>query len=137
MIERPSQKWQRTTTEQVERIARGEIDEDHAEAWAVRLWPAAPVAKIDEVLAVYEADIAALAESGAVPGDEAVLVAAEKAVTGLNEIDLEHGLIETGEREELCEYVDAVPRSQGVDMAALARRHGFDDGDLAGLWRDW
>jgi hypothetical protein len=37
----------------------------------------------------------------------------------------------------LCEYIQAVPEAHGVDVSAMAARHGFDDGDLAGLWRDW
>ncbi|MFE3459644.1 hypothetical protein ACFXKD_19050 [Nocardiopsis aegyptia] len=133
MMTRPSRAWRETKKDVAAEVAAGTCEEN----WAERLWPDAPVEAIDVVLADYEADVAALVADGGVPGDAAVLAVAERAVTRINAVDHEHGMIETTERERLCEYIQAVPEAHGVDVTAMAARHGFDDGDLAGLWRDW
>ncbi|KOX22264.1 hypothetical protein [Nocardiopsis sp. NRRL B-16309] len=133
MMMRPSRVWRETKKDVAAEVAAGTCEEN----WAEHLWPDAAVEAIDAVLADYEADVAALVADGALPGDTAVLAAAERAVTRINAVDHEHGMIETGERERLCEYIWAVPAGHGVDLTAMAARHGFDEGDLAGLWRDW
>jgi hypothetical protein len=133
MMERPSRVWRGTKEKVAAEVAAGTV----ARNWADVLWPDAAVDAVDAVLADYEADVAALVADGRVPGDADVLAAAERAVTRLNAVDAEHALIETTEREHLCEYIQAVPEAHGVDVSAMAARHGFDDGDLAGLWRDW
>jgi hypothetical protein len=133
MMERPSRVWRGTKEKAAAEVAAGTV----ARNWAESLWPDAAVDAVDAVLADYEADVAALVAGGRVPGDADVLAAAERAVSRLNAVDHEHAVIETGEREQLCEYIQAVPEAHGVDVSAMAARHGFDDGDLAGLWRDW
>ena len=133
MMMRPSLAWRETKKDVAAEVAAGTCEEN----WAEDLWPEAAVEAVDAVLADYETDVAALAAGGRVPGDTDVLAAAERAVTRLNAVDVEHVVIETTEREELCEYVEAVPEAHGVDVESMAARHGFDYGDLAGLWRDW
>jgi hypothetical protein len=56
--------------------------------------------------------------------DEAVMAAVERVVVSLNDIDEEHGAIETGEREELCEYIVMRPggRRGGRGRAGRAAR---------------
>ena len=58
----------------------------------------------------------------------------EKAVLALNDLndEIDGSLIETGEREELCELIDQITVASGLDPA--------DFGDGAGIadeWRDW
>jgi hypothetical protein len=57
----------------------------------------------------------------------------------LNEINGDHdgAGYETDERYELCEYISACLAEAGVDVGALAARHGLDPADIAGQWRDW
>ncbi|MBB4755077.1 hypothetical protein [Actinoplanes lobatus] len=49
---------------------------------------------------------------------------------GLNIADGPYGAIETGERKELAEYIDAVLTTAGVDVAALTARRGRHRGEL-------
>jgi hypothetical protein len=92
------------------------------------------LAATDAVLGTYEAEVAGL-DSAA--GDEEVLAAVRRVVLALNAVDAEHGAYCTIEREDLCEYIDAVLAERGVDVAALAGRNGMDGDDIAGEWRDW
>lgn len=69
--------------------------------------------------------------------DEAVWAAVERVVLGLNAADESHGAIETGEREELAEYIDAVLTNAGVDVAALTVRRGLSRAERTDFWRDW
>lgn len=103
------------------------------EAYAAKLWPADFTAAVDAVLEVYEHDAAALDPLA----DEAVWAVVERVVLGLNAADESHGAIETGEREEFAEYIDAVLTGAGVDVAALTARRGISRGELTDSWRDW
>src|SRR5690349_4335949 len=102
MIERPSQRWQRRVADQEAAVAAGTLPRD--QAYAAQLWPADATAAIDAILAAYEREVEALRP---VP-DQAAWAAVERVVLALNAIDDEQAVIETGEREELCEYIDAV-----------------------------
>ena len=54
----------------------------------------------------------------------------KKVTTGLNKInDKNAGFIETMEREELCEFINAVARETGLDID--------QDIDLTEKWREW
>jgi hypothetical protein len=44
---------------------------------------------------------------------------------------------ETGEREELCDYVDASLSEHGVDVPALTARQGLGRYQLTDRWRKW
>ncbi|QIP88686.1 hypothetical protein GLX30_22940 [Streptomyces sp. Tu 2975] len=92
------------------------------------------LAATDAALGAYEADVARL---GSAAGDEEVIAAVRRGVLALNAIDAEHGAYCTIEREDLCEYIDAVLAERGVDVTALADRNGMDGDDIAGEWRDW
>jgi len=56
------------------------------------------------------------------------------AVEALNELNEEsdHALIETGEREELCELLDAITVAANLDPKNYAEGEGIAD-----EWRDW
>lgn len=57
----------------------------------------------------------------------------ETAVIALNNLDGKaEGLIETGEREDLCELIDHITLAAGLNPDDYADGEG-----LADLWRDW
>jgi hypothetical protein len=131
MIERPTVRWRNQIAEQAAEIAAGTLVPE--KAYAAQLWPPAFTAAVDTVLAAYEQDVAVVDTTS----DEAVWATVETVVVGLNQADEEFGAIETGEREELAEYIDAVLTGAGVDVAALTARGGRDRGELTDSWRDW
>jgi hypothetical protein len=131
MIERPTVRWQREVAAQEAALAVGTLAPD--EAYAIHLWPKAFTAAVDTVLEAYERDAAAVDTRS----DEAVWAAVETVVVGLNTADEPFGAIETGEREELASYIDAVLAAAEVDVAALTARRGLDRAELTDTWRDW
>ncbi|WP_436519636.1 hypothetical protein [Actinoplanes sp. HUAS TT8] len=131
MIERPTLGWRREVATQEAAVAAGELDP--TEAYAAELWPADFTAAVDAVLEAYERDVAALDPAA----DAAIWAAVERVVLGLNAADESHGAIETGEREQLAEYIDVVLTGAGVDVTALTARRGVDRAELTDSWRDW
>ncbi|MEU9506816.1 hypothetical protein AB0D32_11110 [Micromonospora sp. NPDC048170] len=131
MINRPSQKWGRSVREQKAAIAAGTLTDDAA--YALRLWPEPFITAVDAALDAYEADVRSLSA----PSDEEVFAAVERVVDALNAVSAEHGCIETGEREDLCEYVDVVLTNAGLDVQALTSRRGIGRHELTDDWRDW
>jgi hypothetical protein len=81
----------------------------------------------------------------AAPGtvaDKDVPAVVRRAVLALNAINDQHERTgrtgyETGEREDLCDYIDATLTESGIDVTALAIRNGKDPGELIGEWRTW
>ncbi|MFI6761746.1 hypothetical protein ACIBF5_21660 [Micromonospora sp. NPDC050417] len=131
MSERPTDEWRRDVREEAEAIRAGTLTQE--EAYAAELWPSGFITAVDGALDAYEADVRAFRT----PSDEEVLVAVQRVVLALNAIDEEHGNIETGEREQLCEYVDDVLTAAGIDVGALTARRGIDRTELTDSWRDW
>ena len=57
----------------------------------------------------------------------------KKAVISLNQLERKvNGLIETGEREDLCELINQITIASGLNPHDYANGEG-----LASLWRDW
>lgn len=56
----------------------------------------------------------------------------EICVNALNDLNDEDGMIETGEREDLCELIDTIGTEAGIDPD----KYGDGDG-IASEWRDW
>ncbi len=57
----------------------------------------------------------------------------KQAVLSLNQLNSQiYGLIETGERESLCDLVNRITDASGLNPAKYANGEG-----LADLWRDW
>ena len=131
MTERPTVGWQNNVATQEAAVTAGTLA--RKDAWAAELWPAGFITAVDTVLAAYERDVAAAGPAS----DEAVWAAVETVVVGLNTADEPFGAIETGEREQLAEYVDAVLTAAGIDVAALTARRGHDRSELTDDWRDW
>ena len=83
--------------------------------------------------AIFDHLIIELAIIGEAASEPSKLLAFQKAVYAtnrLNETDL--SLIETGEREELCELFNQIARAAGLNPEDYADGEG-----PASLWRDW
>jgi hypothetical protein len=133
---RPSDEWRRRVAEEAAELEQGSPSPDDAAAAVV--WPESLRSGTDSVLAAFEDELRALAS----PSDEDVLGAVRRVVLALNKINEQQaraGSIgyETGEREELREYIDASLEESGIDVRALEARRGIDRGEIAGNWRAW
>lgn len=95
------------------------------------LYPPAMLAATDTAIGTYEAGL----RSGA--SDDELWAAVQGFVVELNGINEVHGLYETSEREDLCEYADAALAAAGVDVEALTGRQGLGRAELTDRWRDW
>lgn len=117
-----------------------------------RLFPESLLQATDTVLDSFEADVRALParEPGDSAGttdatdatdatDKAVFAAIERVVLQLNAVNEQHGGggYETGEREELCDFIDRTLVDAGIDIYALAGRRGVGVHELTDEWRDW
>ena len=136
MPRRPSDEWSRKAEEQEAELARGTWSPE--QAYALILWPESLRRETDTALAAFEAGLHALSQ----PSDEEILGVVERLVLTLNKINDDHvraGKIgyESGERDELCEYIETSLGEAGIDAEALEIRHGATPGDLAGQWREW
>ncbi len=82
---------------------------------------------------VFDRLIARLIALGPAASEEAKLRAFHDAVRALNELNQQDlGLIETGEREDLCELCNVMAKAAGLDPA----KYGNGDGP-ADEWREW
>lgn len=82
---------------------------------------------------VFDTLIAGLIVLGEEAQEEDKVELFKIAVVSLNELNDEvDGLIETGEREDLCELIDRITVAAYLNPKNYA--HG---GGLADLWRDW
>ncbi|MCE7080062.1 hypothetical protein [Streptomyces sp. ST2-7A] len=98
------------------------------------LYPTELLEAADAVLDAFDSEVAALGDA---PSDAEVVARVERVVTAFNDLDERHGFIETIEREELCDHIDAVLTARGVDVEALAGRAGIGRWELTDAWRDW
>jgi hypothetical protein len=120
MADRPTDTWRAYVAE----------DPDSAE-----LYPESMMLRTDEVLAEFEAEVAAFDD----PSDDEVFAAVENVVLALNAVHEEYdeAAYETEERENLCAYLDATLTEAGVDVAALAARAGIGRYEITDKWREW
>ncbi|MDR3457803.1 MAG: hypothetical protein P4N60_10190 [Verrucomicrobiae bacterium] len=82
---------------------------------------------------VFDRLIEKLADLGEHAAETQKLAAFQKAVAALNTLnDEDESLIETGEREELCELCNLVATAAGIDW----KKYGDGEGP-ASEWRDW
>ena len=136
MVRRPSDEWSRQVEQEEAELARGARSAE--QVYARIVWPESLRSRTNAALAEFEAELHALTQ----PSDEEVLAVVERLVLSLNTIDDDHvqaGKIgyETGERDELCDYISAALHEAGIDVVSLEIRAGAQPGDIAGLWRDW
>lgn len=82
---------------------------------------------------IFDDLIAELIEIGEDGNEQDKVKYFEKAVISLNDLEnKEEGIIETGEREDLCELIDQITLAAGLNPKNYADGEG-----LADLWRDW
>lgn len=82
---------------------------------------------------VFDKLIDELVRMGPAATDELKLAAFEKAVIALNTLnDADESLIETGEREDLCELINVIASAAGLDPS----KYGDGEGP-ASEWREW
>lgn len=130
---RPSDHWRDSVEQEKRDIAAGMLEPE--EAFMTRLFPESLLIRTDQVLAAFEADLATLSD----PSDDQVLAVVERTVLALNEVNREHGCTgyETGEREQLCDYIDKTLTDAGIDVVALASRRGIGRYEITDEWRRW
>jgi hypothetical protein len=76
------------------------------------------------------AKLISLGEHGNKKEKEKCFEIAVKSLNKLNEVD--EGIIETGEREDLCELIDQIALAAGL----IPEQYGEGEG-IADLWREW
>ena len=69
----------------------------------------------------------------------AVMTAIEKTVIALNELNeiREHSLIETDQREAICQFLETAIVVKGIDIDALAASQNCTRHEITDEWRDW
>ena len=65
--------------------------------------------------------------------------AVRRVVLDLNQVNDDHdgAGYETGEREQLCDYIDAVLGEAGIDVPAMAERSGIGRWEITDEWCEW
>lgn len=82
---------------------------------------------------IFDQLIVELIQAGAYAVEPVKLAAIEKAVVALNTLnEADESLIETSEREDLCELINTITVAAGLDPA----KYGDGEGP-ASEWRDW
>jgi hypothetical protein len=82
---------------------------------------------------VFDHLIQTLAALGEDASEKIKIAAFKEAVLALNALnETDESLIETGEREDLCELCNVVAKAAGIDPA----KYGDGEGP-ASEWRDW
>jgi hypothetical protein len=113
-------------------VAGGTLDPD--EAFAANLWPESLITSTDSAFDNFEGVLTSLD----VTNDTAVLDTIRDFVLVLNLIsDRNYPGYETGERDELCAYIETSLEEAGVDVDAHAARRGIPRDKITGDWRTW
>jgi hypothetical protein len=87
----------------------------------------------NKIEGVFDNLIAALATAGENAAEKDKIEIFKTAILETNKLNDEiEGLIETGEREDLCELTDIITRACGLDP----EKYGAGEG-LASEWREW
>lgn len=134
-VENPAEYWRERKAEERSDFLAGKIPE--SDCYMERLFPDAFIEVTDLKLKAFAASIAAC---GLAAADYPRVMAAIMAlVLELNEINNDFGgsVIETGEREALCQFIDDVIVAHGIDIAALAASQDCEVNELTDAWRDW
>lgn len=133
MAVRPSARWRTRVDEEATEDAAGSLAP--GDAFLSELFPESRLAATDKALRAFESEV----ETLRYPDDERVHEAIRGIVLTLNEINEAHdgAGYETGEREELCTYIDQTLTEHGIDVSALAARRGISRPEITDDWRDW
>ncbi|RVX41122.1 hypothetical protein EDD27_3591 [Nonomuraea polychroma] len=133
MAIRPTVLWREGLEEEARQVASGELRADWADK--AEMFPETMLSRTDEALEAFERDIACLD----VQSDDTVLAAVKRLILKLTTTNRDHDddTYATGERDQLCTYIDEVLAEAGVDLDGLAARHGIPRRDIADEWRTW
>lgn len=133
MTERPSKQWRDGVADEASKVAAGTLNA--ADAFMADLYPVSLLDATDEALGAFESELRTLRS----PSDDEVFEAVERVVLALNVINDQHdgAAYETGEREELGDYIDQALTECGVDVPALTARQGLGRYEITDKWRDW
>lgn len=133
MAVRPTDSWRQGIAEEAREVAAGELDAECA--CMAELFPEVLLTRTDEVLQAFETELTALDD----PSDDDVFGVIEHVVLALNDVNEEHdgAGYETGEREQLCDYIDTSLAEAGIDVQALAARRGIGRYEITDKWRAW
>ena len=136
MAVRPSDTWRRDVEEEAAEVAAGRVRAD--KAYAAELWSQWMIERTDSALVEFERELPTIDQRS----DEAIWDLVRRLVLTLNEIDEVEvsrggGGYETGEREDLCEYIDLSLTEAGVDLDGLAARQNIDRSEITDKWRMW
>ncbi len=91
-----------------------------------------PLENCDKMERVFDDLIADLALKGEAASVEDKVESFRVAIESTNEIADETDMVETGEREDLCELTNVISGAAGLDF----KDYGGGEG-LASVWRDW
>jgi hypothetical protein len=133
MATRPTGYWRQSVAEEAEQVASGELDAE--DATTAELFPEDMLIRTDEVLQPFERELTALTD----PTDEEIFAVIQHVVLALNKVndDYDSAAYETGEREQLCEYIEDSLTENGIDVDAFAGRHGLTRHEITDEWRAW
>jgi hypothetical protein len=133
MARRPSDTWRRQVEEEAAQLTHGALTPD--QMCAAKLWPETLLNSTDAALTEFEHNLRTLTS----PSDEDVFGTVKRLILALNQINAQHGGAgyETGEREELYDYIDASLSETGIDVEALAARENIGRWEITDRWRQW
>lgn len=136
MAVRPTTNWRAGVAEEAAELAAGTLDPE--DACMAALFPEELLTATDDVLDAFEGELPGLADAD----DAHVLAVVERVVLALNAVNAVNearngSAFETGEREQLCDYIDRALTEHGVDVVALTARHGLGRYQLTDRWRKW
>ncbi|WP_327684452.1 hypothetical protein [Streptomyces sp. NBC_00467] len=105
------------------------------DAFLAELYPGSLLDATVDALDAFESELRTLHGLS----DHEVFEAVERVVLARNVINDQHdgAAYETGEREELGDYIDQALTECGVDVPALTARHGMGRYEITDKWRDW
>lgn len=133
MAIRPPDGWLEFVADEKRGIAAGTIRPE--DAFTADLFPEKLLARTDETLTAFEADLAAARALS----DEPVFAVIERVVPALNQVNREFGGTgyETEEREQQCDCIDRSLTEAGIAVPAPAARRGIGRYSTTDDWRDW
>ena len=131
---RPTTLWRKGRDEEAEDVAAGRTPAQ--DAHMAVLYPDAFLDLTDPIL---DAFAAAIRQRATTPDAYPLVMGdVERVVLALNAIcDVNNGWIETGEREDLCDYIEQVIARHGIDVDLLAASQGVGRHALTDRWREW
>jgi hypothetical protein len=134
-IQLTTELWRERKAEEKREFEAGAISAD--DCFMDRLFPDAFLDRTETLLKEFVASVDQCSSSAS--DFPKVMRSVETLVVALNKVneDFDHGVIETDEREELCEFIDEVIVARGIDIEALAAAQNCDPYEITDQWREW